>query len=491
MLKKSAFHGGLFDLCIVSKFRQETEITNKDQERSHHEMREKQQNQMPLMSRIVNHPHSKELEEISRILDSKPTIVDIAYQDLTKGKNGNRLGAKGMSAEQVVRAAIVKQMNEFSYEELAFHIVDSSCYRWFCRIGVTEKGFKSSALCLNIKSLSPETWQSINNLAIDYAREQGIEKGRQTRIDCTVVDSNIHEPKDSILLWDSVRVLTRTLKQAAEKLDHVRLPFTDHTRVAKRRMLGIENAKTAKQRNRLYKDLLKVTGKTIHYATKAMEILEQAPLMDLAQMAFCEQLKHYTGLAKQVVDQTYRRVVLGEKVPASEKVVSIFEPHTDIIKKDRRDPLYGHKICLTGGASNLILDCLILEGNPADSSLTDTMLERQKDIYGRYPLKVALDGGFASHDNLKKAKGKGIKDVCFAKGRGLQAEDMCRSEWVFKRLRRFRAGIESGISWVKRVFGLSRCIWKGYRSFKSYVWSSIVSANLLTLARDNLKLNEA
>lgn len=454
-------------------------------------MREKHQNQMPLMSGIVKHPYGKELEEISRILDSQPTIIDIVYQDLCKGGDRNPAGAKGMSAEQVVRAAIVKQMNGFSYEELAFHIVDSSCYRWFCRIGVTDKGFKSSALCNNIRSLSPETWQSINTLSIDYAKEHGIEKGRQTRIDCTVVDANIHEPTDSTLLWDSVRVLTRILKQASEKLDHVRLPFTDHKRRAKRRMLGIENAKTAKQRNRLYEDLLKVTNKTIGYATKAIAILEQAPLLDLAQMAFCEQLKHYCSLAKQVEEQTYRRVVLGEQVPSSEKIVSIFEPHTDIIKKDRRDPLYGHKICLTGGASNLILDCVILQGNPADSTLTETMLDRQKQIYGRYPLKVALDGGFASHENLNKAKSKGIKDVCFSKGRGLQVEDMCRSKWVFKRLRRFRAGIESGISWVKRAFGLSRCTWKGHRSFKSYVWSSIVSANLLTLARHNLKQSEA
>ena len=454
-------------------------------------MREKHEKQIPLMTKIVNHPHGKELEEISRILDCNPSIVDLVYQDLTKGGEKKVVGAKGMTAEQVLRAAIVKQMNEFSYEELAFHIMDSSCYRWLCRIGFTDKGFKSSALCSNIKSLSWETWQSINSVITNCAKERKMEKGRQTRMDCTVVDSNIHDPKDSLLLWDSVRVITRTLKQAAESYDHVRIPLKDHTRVAKRRMLGIENAKTHKQRTRLYKDLLKIADKTIGYATRAIDILDQSPIMDLAQMGFSEQLKHYCDLAKQVREQTYRRVVLDEKVPASEKIVSIFEPHTDIIKKDRRDTLYGHKICLTGGASNLILDCLIVEGNPADSSLTDTMLERQKQIYGRYPLKVALDGGFCSKENLKKAKSKGIKDVCFSKGRGLEAEDMCRSEWVFKRLRRFRAGIESSISWIKRSFGLSRCTWKGHRSFKSYVWSSVVSANLLTLARHNLKLKEA
>ena len=175
--------------------------------------------------------------------------------------------------------------------------------------------------------------------------------------------------------------------------------------------------------------------------------------------------------------------IAGETVPAAEKIFSIFEPHTDIIIKDRRDEFYGHKICLTGGGSNLILDCLITDGNPADSTLTQTMLERQREIYGRYPLKAALDGGFASKNNLKDAKTSGVKDVCFAKKRGLEVADMCRSEYVYNRLRRFRAGIESGISWLKRSFGLWRCTWRGLRSFKSYVWCSIVAANLLTLSR--------
>ena len=199
-----------------------------------------------------------------------------------------------------------------------------------------------------------------------------------------------------------------------------------------------------------------------------------------------EEIKKYIELGWQVIDQTERRVIHGESVPASEKVVSIFEPHTDIVVKDRRETFYGHKICLTGGSSNLIVDCVIVDGNPADSTLTDQMIDRQNDIYGRYPLKVALDGGFASKENLESAKAKGVKDVCFAKKRGLEVEDMCRSEWVYKRLRRFRAGVESGISWLKRCFGLSKCIWKGLRSFKSYIWASIVSANLLTLARKEM-----
>jgi len=196
-----------------------------------------------------------------------------------------------------------------------------------------------------------------------------------------------------------------------------------------------------------------------------------------------EDLKEVIRLTYRVIDQATRRVIRGESVPSGEKIVSIFEPHTDIIVKDRRDTFYGHKVCLTGGVSNLITDCLILDGNPADTELTDQMFDRHKEIYGHYPLKAALDGGFASKTNLTSAKGRGIKDVCFAKKRGLEEEEMCRSKWVYKRLRRFRAGIESGISWLKRCFGFSRCMWKSLPSFHSYVWASIVSANLLTLAR--------
>ena len=151
--------------------------------------------------------------------------------------------------------------------------------------------------------------------------------------------------------------------------------------------------------------------------------------------------------------------------------------------KDRRDPLYGHKVCLSIGKSNLITDCLIVDGNPKDSHLAIEMLDRHEAIYGYYPLKVAFDGGFASKDNLDDAKQRGIKDVCFSKGRGLQVEEMCRSEYVYKQLRKFRAGVESGISWIKRCFGFAKCTWKSLRSFKSYVWASIVSANLVTLAR--------
>jgi transposase, IS5 family len=449
-------------------------------------MREKQQKQMPLIELPTGHPKEIELEMISKILDDTSTIYDHVLQDL----NGDlkverhRTGANGMSAEQVARAAIVMKLFNFSYEDLAFHISDSRSLRRFCRIGIFDKGFKKSALNQNIKRIRPETWELISQDLLAYANDNNFEKGRKARVDCTVVASNIHPPRDSMQLYDSVRMLTRLLTQARDDFK-IKIVFTDHCRRAKRRMTAIQYAK-GEQRLAPYKDLLKVTQKTIGYAIKAEEIVSGRCSTNFELLGLLNAIKHYGDLARQVYDQTYRRVIQGESVPADQKVFSIFEDHTDIIIKDRRGKHYGHKICLTGGASNLILDCVILEGNPADSGLVEQMLDRQNQVYGRYPLKVALDGGFASKGNLCTAKAKGVKDVCFAKKRGLEETDMCRSHYVYKKLRQFRAGIESGISRLKRSFGLTRCTWKGFRSFKSYVLSSVVAANLLTIARKQL-----
>jgi len=441
-------------------------------------MREKSKKQMPLTIPTVDHPKAIELKTISHILDLNPTILDTVMTDLNRGKVRKRTGASGMTAEQVLRAALIKQMFGFTYRDLAFHIADSASISHFVRIGLADRPFKHSVLAKNIKMISPETLETINQLLLDYAKTQGIEKGRQIRIDCTVVETDIHPPSDSSLLYDAVRVLSRILGQARDQWAW--LFYQDHCRRAKRRVMNILNAKNKKLRTSAYQDLLKVTIKTASYTEQAITKLEQT--RDIDALGYALELKRYLALTRQVIDQTVSRVLKGEKVPSSEKVVSIFEPHTDIIVKDRRDTYYGHKVCLCVGASQLITDCVITSGNPADTNLTVEMLDRQNNIYGRYPLKAALDGGFASKPNLLAAKDKGIKDVCFAKKKGLEVLDMCRSQWVYKRLRNFRAGVESVISRIKRSLGFDRCNWKGRRSFDSYVWLAVVTANLRTLA---------
>lgn len=156
-----------------------------------------------------------------------------------------------------------------------------------------------------------------------------------------------------------------------------------------------------------------------------------------------------------------------ERVPATEKLVSLFEAHTDVLVKDRRDTHYGHTIFLTTGRSGLMLDCAIPKGNPADVTWTVPLVRRHTQRFGHAPRQVSMDGAFASTDTLA-------------------VRDMCRSQWVYDKLRRFRAGIEAGIALLKRVFGLARCVWKGAAGFHVYRRTAVLAANLLLLARQRL-----
>jgi len=449
-------------------------------------MRHILQPQIPIVYLHVDHIHGFELAVMSRILDEEPSITYLVFADLTLDGRRTNTGRDGMTAEQVIRAVIVKQMNGFSYQELAFHLADSRSYRTFCRLGINDKPPSRATLQRNIKRLRPETLEAINQILVRHADSEGVEHGRKVRVDCTGVETNIHAPTDSSLLWDCVRVLTRLLHQAEEL---VGFSFTDHSRRAKRRFIGIRSVRE-KKRKILYRDLLKVTRATACFAENAEAPLMRAEglgIMDaLVAQGVAQELRHYVELTHQVINQTERRVLNGESVPVADKLVSIFETHTDIIKKDRRDPLYGHKLCLSAGASGLVTDCVVENGNPADSTLAVEMIQRHETLYGSLPRQAAFDGGFASKANLDEIKDMGVEDVAFSKRRGLKVSAMVKSSWVYKRLKHFRAGIEGVISFLKRCFALRRCTWRSLPSFKSYVWSSVISANLLIIARHKL-----
>ena len=268
--------------------------------------------------------------------------------------------------------------------------------------------------------------------------------------------------------------------------------------------MGIDNARTAKKRLPLYRDLLKVAKKPVGYAERAVEQIADGwspadgdvlKLFEVYEAA--AQMRHFIGLAYRVIEQAERRVLRGEKVPATDRIFSIWrsaeltwafgsEPHTDIVVKSNRGPEFGHKVFLSTGVSGLILDCLVLKGNPADATLIEKLIERHVQAFGAVPQKTAFDGGFTSKDNLDLLKAAGVQDVMFHKKRGLSVPEMVRSTWVYRQLKGFRAGIEATVSWLKRCFGWTRCLWRGFDSFVAYTWSSVVTANLFVLARHRL-----
>ena len=444
-------------------------------------MRKKRTSQVSIFDGFSQHEIGRELAGMSGWLDEHEEVLGWVANDL-KREGVKATGREGMTVESVLRCGLLKQYRELTYEELAFYLLDSSTFEAFARLG-RGRSAKKSTLQRNISAVRWETWERINGCVKDSARSERIEGGSKIRIDSTVTDTDIHEPTDSSLLCDAVRVMVRMLKCATQLPGGEGLKWHNHNRVARKRMRKIFHSRGMEKKKPLYRDLVEVTDATLGYVKEAEWRLGESGVGGLECEAWLSQVRHYKPLIEQVIEQTQRRVFGGETVPAREKLVSLFEEHTDIIVKGSRETQYGHKLNLSSGRSGLILDVVVEQSNPSDTERYLPMLERHIECYGRAPRQVAVDGGYASRANLKAAKELGVEDAAFHKKCGMTVLEMVKSHWVYRRLRNFRAGIEAGISCLKRAYGLSRCRWKGLSHFKAYVWSSVVAYNLALFAR--------
>jgi IS5 family transposase len=440
-------------------------------------MRQERIIQGSIFDLFSNHQIGRELKAISGWLDARAELVALVALDVGNA-GARRTGRQGLPAESVLRCALLKQYRQLSYEELAFHLEDSSSFRAFARLPLSLCP-KKSVLQKTISLIRAETWEQINRALLTDAKQEKIELGSAVRIDSTVCEALMHTPSDSSLLWDCVRVMTRLLKRSVTLPGGATVTWRNHQRLAKKRALAIRYSRGKDKKAKLYKDLIDATQATV----ASVRQVGQHLAISIEAAAWQREVDHYLPLIERVIDQTRRRVFAGEAVPAADKLVSLFEPHADIIVKSRRDVQYGHKLNFVTGKSGMILDVVVEDGNPADSARFMPMLERHVSFYKKAPRKSAADGGYASRDNLKQAKAIGVSDVAFHKKCGLKIADMVKSPWVYRQLRNFRAGIEAGISCLKRAYGLTRCTWRGIDHFKSYVWLSVVANNLAIYAR--------
>ena len=442
-------------------------------------MRPERTVQASIFDLFAQHEIGCELKKASQWLDEHPALIGLVAADLRRD-GVQETGRHGLPAESVLRCALLKQHRQLSYEELAFHLEDSASFRAFARLPWAWSPRKS-VLHKTIGAIRAETWEAINRILLASARQEKIEDGSVVRLDSTVTGALMHEPSDSSLLWDAVRVMVRLLKRAQAWMGEVARVWRDHSRAAKKRWQAITFTRGRPKRVPLCRDLIRIARTTLAYLRGAAAWLRGStnPAVALWQA----KVRHYEPLVERVIAQSERRVLCGEAVPAQDKLVSLFEAHADIVVKGKRDVRYGHKLNLTTGRSGLILDLVIEAGNPADSDRLMPMLERHIATYGEAPRQAAADGGFASRKNLNRAKACGVRDMAFHKKSGLKIEDMVRSRWVYRKLRNFRAGIEAGISCLKRAYGLALCTWRGLDRFRAYVWSSVVAYNLALLAR--------
>ena len=441
-------------------------------------MRETRVAQASIFENYSKHEFGAQLRALSNRLDQHPEILLLVADDLIDASVA-KVGRTGLTVENVFRCMLLKQVLRVSYEQLAFHLSDSMTYRTFSRLSVTTMPSRSG-LQSTIRGIRPETLEKVHEILSVSWLNAGILSMEKLRIDSTVVASNIAPPSDSQLLNDGVRVLSRLLMKS-NNVTGVKIRFTDQRKPSKSLAFQIFNAKKSRK-EALYPKLLQIVRIVLKQVDRGLESVEVGACDSDKKKQWVSQVEHYRDLALRVINQTERRVIQGKSVHSSEKIVSLFEPHTDIIVKGFRDVQYGHKINLSSERSGFITYLSIEKGNPADSSLFMPVLNFHRSKLHRLPHSVVADGGYASQENVKEGRGLGVKRVVFHKRLGLSLHAMGVKSKTFTRLRKFRAGVEGNISELKRAFGATKANWKRLDGFKAYVWSSVLSYNLMRLA---------
>ena len=413
-------------------------------------------------------------------------------QDLVRGLKNPHTGRDGITPSQTLRSLILMRVKNWDYRELRERINDGHTLRTFTDFD-SHRVPKHDAFNRAFNRLTPATMQAINQAVVQTAVQLGLEDGKQLRVDTTVVETNIHFPTDATLLWDTVRTVTRLVEDLHEILPRGVQGFTNRTRSARRRMQALERM-TAQERHSQqeprYRDLLRITEQVLANARQVVQKAARVKRIDVAAGAMvqqlCQQITEYCRLGDRVIDQTRRRVIDGEQVPAEEKVYSIFEPHTDLIKRGKaRKPVeFGHKVFLAESAQGLITDYQVLDGNPADTNQVQGSLERHQQIFHCAPDLYASDRGFYSAENLDECQKVGVNQVSIPQRGGQKSaerEAFERSQ-AFKKGQRFRAGIEGRISVLFRGRGMKRCRAKGRERFEVLVGAAVLANNLLRIA---------
>ena len=436
-----------------------------------------------------------ELAAISRLLDRRgEAILEAVASDLRRPLKKPAKGRDGMSAEQALRSLLLKQIKSWSFRELRERIADGLTLREFTRFGAASvpkhKAFhRASAL------LTPETLAKVNALVVDLAVALGLEDARWVRMDTTVSETNIHFPTDSGLLWDTVRVLTRSAARIVEEIPELPERLFNRTRSARRRMQEIQRMTRSERRylqEPKYRELIKISNLVIHNVRAVAKAARAVvPCLDfevgLRVEGLCEEITHYAGLGERVVAQARRRVLEGENVPAPEKLYSIFEPHTDLIKRGKvQKPVeFGHKLFLAEGRAGVILDYQLLDGNPSDEGHVKPWLKRHIERFGQAPAVAAGDRGFHSEVNVEHLRTHGVELECLPQRGGRKTPERLAYEKSrrFKRAQKFRAGIEGRISVLVRGRGMKRCRLKGKTRFDLFLGLVILANNLLVIGR--------
>jgi IS5 family transposase len=433
------------------------------------------------------------LQSISNFLDDQKDMIEQVRRDLTRGLKNPETGRDGLTPEQILRSLVLMRVKNWDYRELRERIADGYTLRQFTDF-YCQRVPRHDAFHRGFNRLTPATLKAINDLVVQAAVELGLEDGQKLRVDTTVVQTDIHHPTDNTLLWDVVRVVTRLVGQLAAAMDRRRIKgFRDRTRSARRRMQEIQRMTMRQRREQqvgTYRELIGIAEEVVEGARSALKNTRKTrgkdPLADLAIAETRKEIEHFCDLGSRVIDQARRRVLGGEQVPTGEKIYSIFEPHTDLIKRGKvQTPVeFGHKVFLAESAHGLITQYEVLDGNPVDERHVVPSLERHKQAFGHAPELYGSDRGFFTEQNVASCKQDGVKVVSIPQRGGTKSPEREAYEKSpeFKDGQRFRAGIEGRISVLFRGRGMKRCLAEGRERFELWVAAAVLANNLMKIA---------
>ena len=424
-------------------------------------------------------------------------IVGAVYEALArrhpKSRSRGRLGAP---AEVVLRLLILKHVRNWSYHVLEREVRANLVYRDFTRVG---GGKMPDAKTMGRWGLAvdPETIRQIHDRIVQIAQQQGVTQGRRMRVDTTVVETNIHYPTDSTLLGDGVRVLIRTMKKVTEIAGAAGTKLRDRTRSVKLRLLDISRIARAKgqlNRDRLkqgYRKLLNSTSRVVGQAKRfSSEIATgvkraRGILKRLALQGLRQELEAMMPLVRQVMRQTRQRIFRGN-TRAEDKLFSVFEPSTEIIRKGKagKPNEFGKMVKLQEAENQIVIDYEVYDRRPSDTDLLIPAIEIHQAKLGRTPRLVAADAGFYSARNEAAAKASGVKRVCVPNRstKSVARKREQKKRW-FRNGQKWRTGCEGRISVAKRRHGLDRCRYKGSAGMKRWVGLGVVADNLISIGR--------
>ncbi len=423
------------------------------------------------------------------VLEDEELIEPIYQAQMQRCEQSRTRGRKQTPAEVVLRMLVLKHAHNWSFEETEHQVRANIVCREFARVGL-EKVPDAKVLAKIAKLLGPEVVERVHQRIVAIAKEKGVVPGRRMRVDPTVVETNIHYPTDSSLLGDGARVLTRLMKKAEAAVGGLTQQVRDRMRTVRRKVVAIaisarrKGPEGEKQRQKHYEKLVEVTGQVVNQARRVCQQVQQmSPRNRVKAAALVEQMQTMVDRTKQVIRQTKARVFEGN-TKAPDKLVSVFEPHTEVIRKGKasKPTEFGKMVKIQEAENQMVIDYEVFDERPNDADLLVESVRIHEERLERTPDLVAADAAFYSSANEKALEAAGVKRISVPnRGTKSQARRQKQKERWFKNGQRWRTGSEGRISVLKRRHGLNRSRYRGLDGIKKWVGLGVIADNLITL----------